>query len=144
MECGVLSVKLCELDKKIGQVHSRIQLIELADQEQIEEEVKVLRKECLENEAVLYDKLKFSKAGAVLRLADAYSEIEQIIKRTRDSFECPDSGVGNSDAFMEEKILLAEYSLDFALQAANRALLAAMESMEEQTTQQEKEVKRHD
>lgn len=40
---------------------------------------------------------------------------------------------------MEEKILLAEYGLDFAVQAANRALLLAMEAIYAQLTQQEQE-----
>ena len=79
MEYGVLSVKLCELDKKIGQIHSRIQMTESADYEQICEEAKALRKECLESEAALSDKLKNSKGGAVLRLADAYNDLFHFI-----------------------------------------------------------------
>ena len=44
---------------------------------------------------------------------------------------------GGPDAAAEEKILLAEYALDFALQGANRALLLAMEAIDAQYTGQE-------
>ena len=39
----------------------------------------------------------------------------------------------------EEKILYAEYALDFAMQAANHALLISLEAMDAQMEQQEKE-----
>ena len=39
----------------------------------------------------------------------------------------------------EEKALLAEYALDFAMQAANRALLISLEAIDAELTQQEKE-----
>ena len=42
-------------------------------------------------------------------------------------------------AAAEEKILLAEYALDFALQASNRALLLAMEAIDAQLAGQEGE-----
>lgn len=45
---------------------------------------------------------------------------------------------GGQEAEKEEKILLAEYALDFAMQAAERALLLSLEAMEAQTKQQEK------
>lgn len=40
---------------------------------------------------------------------------------------------------VEEKILLAEYALDFAMQVSNHALLIAMEAIDAQMTQQEKD-----
>ena len=42
-------------------------------------------------------------------------------------------------AAAEEKILLAEYALDFAIYAADHALLISMEAIEAQLSQQEKE-----
>ena len=39
----------------------------------------------------------------------------------------------------EEKILLAEYALDFAVQTANRALLLAMEAIDAQQTGRQEE-----
>ena len=39
----------------------------------------------------------------------------------------------------EEKILTAEYALDFAVQAVNRALLVSLEAIEAQRLEEEKE-----
>ena len=43
----------------------------------------------------------------------------------------------DGQAMVEEKILLAEYALDFAHQAADRALLLSMEAIEAQLLQRE-------
>lgn len=137
MSYEILSIKLYELDKKINQMHSRIRLSESEGHEWVKNEVKTLRKECMENETALYDRLRYSKASAVSRLADAYQEIEQVIKKAKESF-CS-AGSEDGDRSVEEKILFAEYGLDFAVQAADHALLAAMESLDAQMTQQEKE-----
>ena len=42
-------------------------------------------------------------------------------------------------ASVEEKILRAEYALDFAMQAADRALLLSLKAIEAQTRQQEQD-----
>ena len=39
----------------------------------------------------------------------------------------------------EEKILTAEYALDFAMQAVNRALLVSLEAIEAQRLEEKKE-----
>lgn len=140
MSYEILSVKLQELDQKIGQMHNRIRCSESEGHDRVKEEVRALQKECMENEAALYDRLKNSKAGVVSRLADAYQEIEQIIRKAKESF-CS-AGNEDDDRLVEEKILFAEYGLDFAVQAADHALLAAMESLDAQMTQQEKEEKK--
>ena len=44
---------------------------------------------------------------------------------------------GEPDAAAEENILLAEYALDFAMQAANRALLFSLEAIKAQFPQHE-------
>ena len=40
----------------------------------------------------------------------------------------------------EEKILTAEYALDFAMQAVNRALLVSLEAIEAQRLEEEERV----
>lgn len=142
MSCEILSIKLRELDKKICRMHSRIRLSESADYESVGGQIDAIRKECMENEAALYERLKFSKAGAVSRLAGAYTEIEEMIKRSKEAFYNSDTKNEDDDFLMEEKILFAEYSLDFAMQAADHALLAAMEALDAQMRRQEQEDKR--
>ena len=137
----ILSVKLYELDKKIGHVHTRIQMSESASHEQIRAEAEALRNECRENELTLRNKLQFSKAGAVTRLSEAYSEVEKIIQRVKE--QSGNSSLSNwkNELCVEDKILLAEYALDFAMQAANHALLISLEAIDAQMTQQEREEK---
>ena len=48
-------------------------------------------------------------------------------------------GKWRNELSAEEKILLAEYALDFALQAANHALLISMEAIKAQMAEQEQE-----
>ena len=86
------------------------------------------------NEKALRNRLRFSRSGVVTGLSVSYNQVEQIIRETKNKMEMP----GGQEAEKEEKILLAEYALDFAMQAAERALLLSLEAMEAQTKQQEK------
>ena len=138
----ILSVKLYELDQKIGLMHSRIQLSETASHDQIKNEVANLRKECDENALTLRNKLKFSRAGRVVKLSEAYGKVEQIIEKVKSEFPSPKSERWNEELSVEEKLLLAEYALDFAVQVANHALLISMEAIEAQMTKQEKDEER--
>lgn len=135
----ILSVKLYELDKKICQVHTHIQMSESANHAQIQMEVDELQRECATNEMMLRDKLRFSKAGVVAKLAKSYDEVEQIIQKVKEEMGGPASVKEMDELSMEEKILLAEYALDFAMQAADHALLISMEALDAHMTQQEKE-----
>ena len=56
-----------------------------------------------------------------------------------DALAAQAAGCCDSKAAAEGKILLAEYALDFALEAANRALLLSMEAIDTQLTSQEQE-----
>ena len=72
-------------------------------------------------------------------LARTYGAIEQLIQKTKSELETQAAGREGGEAAAEEKILLAEYALDFALEAANRALLLSMEAIDAQLTSQEQE-----
>ena len=139
MAYEIFSVKLYELDEKIRRLHSRIQMSESAQHSKITDEIQTLRKECEETELMLARELKYSQGRVVSKLSKAYTEIEQIIKKTKAEMYgcCPEQK--NGDSMAEEKILLAEYALDFAVQAASRALLLSMEAIDAQMTQQEQE-----
>lgn len=133
----ILSVKLYELDKEFAKLHTRIELSETADLEQIKEEIKVLQKQCKEGKMMLQKQLKYSKAKKVAKISEAYERIEEIINETQDGFCHPTSDKWKEELTEEEMILLAEYSLDFAIQAANHALLISMESISAQMEIQE-------
>ena len=135
-----LFVKLCELDNKIGQVHNRIHLSEAADHAQILAEVEALQKECAKNEIALRNKLHFSKAHVVGSLAESCDRVEEFFQEK--NFENPASDHWGDTFSAEEKVLLAEYALDFAMQAADNALLISLKAMDAQMTLLEKEGER--
>ena len=137
MSNAILSVKLCELDDKIARMRSRIQLSEYAGHEKLAQEIYELKRECAESDLTLRDRLKFSKAGIVRALSEAYDEIQAALAKAKQHML--DNTLQDDEsccAAIEEKILLAEYSLDFAMQAADRALLLSLEAVGAQLERQ--------
>ena len=136
MSHEVLALKIHELEKKIDSLYGHIKISESGSQSQIQSDIENLRCEYSEEQLVLSRKMKYSKSEFVTKLSDSYDEIEKIISETEDSISAvPQSDeIGSipSDTSVNEKILLAEYSLDFALLAAQRALLVSLEAMEAQ------------
>lgn len=132
MSHEILSVKLCELDKKYAGLHGRIHMSEMAGYEQLHDEVEALKRECAQEEMELCNKLQYSRSEMVAGLADAYRKMEEIVRQTREEIGRMTSYGKEDTQMLEEKLLLAEYSLDFAIQAANRALLISLEAIEEQ------------
>ena len=128
----ILAVKMYELDQKICRLHSRIRMGETADHAQIRTEIAALRDECTETALTLQEMLRCSRACAVADLAGTYAEIERIIQTSKEKLA---EHAAMRDA--EERILYAEYGLDFAIQAANHALLFAMEALDAEMTQEE-------
>lgn len=134
MAQGILNAKLDELDRQLRKVHRKIQKSGSANPARLRADLEQVRKEYAENEKALRNRLRFSRSGVVTGLSVSYNQVEQIIRETKNKMEMP----GGQEAEKEEKILLAEYALDFAMQAAERALLLSLEAMEAQTKQQEK------
>lgn len=124
MAYEILSVKLQELEKEFARLHSRIELSQVADRGELQETIQNLQKECQENRLILHKKLKYSRAKKVQKIFEAYEKIEGIIS--------PFSPKWGDDMSQEDAILMAEYSLDFAMQAANHALLSSLQAMKKQ------------
>lgn len=133
----ILAVKLCELEDQFARLSSRIHLSERADPQRLRQEILALHRECDETELTLRAKLCCSRSEIAPILANSYGEVEQSIQRAGTALQRHTLACGSPDAAAEEKILLAEYALDFALQGANRALLLAMEAIDAQYTGQE-------
>lgn len=134
MAQGILNAKLDELDRQLRKIQRKIQKSGSANPARLRADLEQVRKEYAENEKALRNRLRFSRSGVVTGLSVSYNQVEQIIRETKNKMEMP----GGQEAEKEEKILLAEYALDFAMQAAERALLLSLEAMEAQTKQQEK------
>lgn len=134
----ILTIKLYELDQKMGRLHSRIQMSESASHDWVRQEAAALQRECAEETLALRNRLQYSKSGVVARLAESYAQIEQIVRKVREQV-VSDCARGDGDFPVEEKILVAEYALDFAAEAADHALMVAMEAMDAYLSKQETE-----
>lgn len=138
MSQEILTVKLGELDERIGKMHSRIHLSESASRRQLKCEIEALRKECAQTEKKLGEELRFSKTETTAILSETYDETERIIEKTKEKMDVPSSGYIGQESGAEEKILLAEYMLDFAMLAADHALLVSLEAIDAQMEQSER------
>ena len=141
----ILSVKMYELDKKLEQTHSRIQLAEAMDAERLHQQIQDLRQECVENRITLENRLHHSKTGCVARLASVFDQVEAAVGKVMEA-ENLDLRAENTEKLntdflpdAEAKILTAEYALDFAMQAVNRALLVSLEAIESQRLEEKRE-----
>ena len=85
----------------------------------------------------LRENLRGSKSNLVSVVAQSYEQMERIIQNTKDQMKAMAADDPDAEAVAEEKILLAEYALDFAQQAADRALLLSMEAIDAQAIQQQ-------
>lgn len=133
----ILSIKLCQLSDRVGRLRSRIHMSETASHSQLRQEIGFLERECAEAEMTLRENLRGSKSNLVSVVAQSYEQMERIIQNTKDQMKAMAADDPDAEAVAEEKILLAEYALDFAQQAADRALLLSMEAIDAQAIQQQ-------
>ena len=127
----LLSVKLCELDEKLGRLHSRIQFSQTSDRDSLAKETQLVRRECEEEQQSLSRKLKFSRSEMAGRISRLYEKVEETVRGARNEMEN-----GRDRISPEEWLLLAEYSLDFASQAVDRALLISLEAIGKQAEEE--------
>ena len=130
----LLSIKLSELDQTIEKLRSRIQCSEDLEKELLQEEIAQLKQEYLTSDQLLHKKLNCSRAEMVSILAKMYDEIKQSMQAASNNLQYHHLNFTSSH-LSEEKLLLAEYALDFAVQAANHALLLSLEAILTQRTQ---------
>lgn len=87
MSHQILTVKLCELEKQIAKMQSRIQLSESASLPKIQTEIERLHGEYAENELALQNKLRNSHSEIVKILLSAYRGIEPVILRAQEEIK---------------------------------------------------------
>lgn len=126
----ILSVKLSQLDERLARLQSRIHMSEAAPGTELRREIGALRRECAEADVTMRDSLSRSKSCVASVLNRGYGQVEQIIADSRRQLEQLAESSPDADCAVEEKILLAEYALDFAFQAADRALLLSMDAID--------------
>lgn len=126
MAHSILSVKLRELDREVSSIHRRIHLAEAGPSAAARREYRQLLRAYTVKKHQTAKLLRCSQADSTRYLLEAYRGIEEIMAALQRNL----SQSGGSDT--EEKLLLAEYALDFAAQAANRAVLLSLEAVNAQ------------
>ena len=113
MAHGMLSAKLCELDDDICRLHGRIQ----QGAENLHSEIRAAELELEESQRSLNERLAFSRSEAVQDIAKIYRRIENALSSEQKELSA------------DERLLLAEYSLDFAMLAARKAVLQSLRAI---------------
>ncbi len=134
----ILTLKLQELDDQFSRLSRRIHSSQAADQIQIQQELSALSEEYTARLSALQQSLLQSRAEVAAVLASTYAEVEQAIQQADRTLERRARSLTDREVQAEEKVLLAEYALDFALLAANRSLLLSLQALDAQFTQDER------
>jgi len=124
----LLTAKRLELEEHLDKFHSRIRISESSDYDQLQEEMKILREEYAKNERSLANKLNHSKRDVVNILLNAYREIERVIRQAQEEITASSEQI-EEEGFTENKLLLAEYEMDFSMQAIDRALIVSLDAI---------------
>lgn len=114
MAHGMLSAKLCELDDDICRLHGRIQ----QGAENLDSGIRAAELELEESQRSLDEKLAFSRSEAVQDIAKIYRRIENALSSSEQK-----------ELSADERLLLAEYSLDFAMLAVRKAVLQSLRAI---------------
>lgn len=139
MSHEILSAKLYELDREFGCSTGASSSAKRQAANNSARSWPGLRQKNEADRLAFQTKLKFSRSPMVGKLASSYETIEAFIDRERAEQDGPFSEVWRRGLSAEEALLLAEYSLDFAAQAANHALLLSLEAVSAQDIPRGKE-----
>ena len=123
MRQGLLAVKLNELDRQYAHLRRRLEIIQRENAEDIRRDIHELERACDEGELMLEQSAEGCHTSAVAAMARAQLAYE---RQTRGDLERMLKQPCDTEAAAESMTLYAEYAVDFAAEAANRALLAAL------------------
>ena len=123
MRQGLFAVKLNELDRQYAHLRRRLEIIQRESPEDVRREIHDMERACDEGELMLEQSAEGCRTGAVAAMARAQLAYE---RQTRGDLERMLKQPCGTEAAAESMTLYAEYAVDFAAEAANRALLAAL------------------
>lgn len=132
MTHDTFAAKLDELDERFSALHSRIQVSEKSGPEILEEDIQSLEKECDTEKQAIRANMRDSRARPAELLLRAYDEIEEIRANTKREIIRTLVAGEEGEISAENLAYLAEYMLDFAVLAANDALLVSMKAIQAQ------------
>jgi len=131
---GIFAVKLYELEKQYSLLQSRLQLCQQYDRNKLSLAIELLKDECSASDIMLEKHVRESQSPYAAKLAKAQliyrQQIESIVR-------CVLSEDHSSESRAEALTLHAEFAIDFAAQAMNEALLAAMYAVDAQLINEE-------
>ena len=133
---GIFAIKLYEMQRQYALLQSRLELCQWEDHEKLCHSIENLRDACRENEVMLQNSARSSKSPFLAELARAQLSYNE--EATRDVMAAMAS-CQNVQEQAEAIALYAEFAIDFAGQAMNQALLAAMYAADAQLIAEEKE-----
>lgn len=132
MAYEIFSAKLGELDEKFSALHCRIQKSEGSKIETLKEDIRSLEKECETERLTICSHMRNSRARTAELLLKTYDEIEGVLTDTKKEIGGVLTAGEEGETSAENLTLLAEYMLDFAVQAANGALLMSLKAIQAQ------------
>lgn len=139
MQQSFLTVKLHELETQHGKLQTRIRLCQKESIADIKEEIKKMQEECEEQDLLLKQSVETSRSKAVAALSDAQFAYDERVKEITEKV-LPGSIHGSDSLYeeiAEEKMLYAEYSIDFAIRAVKNALRTSLGAIEAQLEYEE-------
>lgn len=136
MSHEILSAKLNEMDRKLTKLHGRILNCEHVSDVRLKEEITCLQFEIDEEEKLVFQTLMESKSDISIELRMKLKTLKDQYRSALNQFEID---LQESKDPVEKKCLFAEYGVDFALLAANHALLQAMKAIEAQKEMEDTE-----
>lgn len=134
MQQSFLTVKLYELEKQHGKLQAGIRICQKESLKEIRREIARVREECEEQDFLLNQSIETSHSKAVTALADAQVSYDETVKTIVEKV-LPEAMHGKDsmkEELAEEKMLYAEYSIDFAIRAVKNALQTSLEAIEAQ------------
>jgi hypothetical protein len=141
---GMFAIKLYELEQQYGRLQSRLRLCQQDNHPKIRQELIRSIDEYKENELVLQRSIEGSRSQAVAELAHAQLEYNEKVRKILEQqlpeyLRCEGSTASEDKA--EAAALYGEYAIDFAVQSARYALIAALKAIDLQMSSEEKEEK---
>ncbi len=135
---GMFDAKLQELENGYHQMIQCLKMSQTADHSEIRKTLNVVQKDCLETEDRLREVVNDSRSPVVAALSDAQLQYYHQIRRTLEkALSGHHEGDTSLEKGLEDLALYGEYAIDFAVQAMDYALLAALSALDTQRNLEE-------
>ncbi len=138
MDHELFAVKLCQLEEQYRDMRSKIYLMQQDDHEVIKQELKKMEEAYDKTMQLLRENTRGCRSPAVKALNEAQivydSKIKEIMQKDMPHYI---RGEDRQEAKAEGRALYAEYSIDFAIQAVQSALMAVLSALDEQMNLEE-------